>query len=68
MYSELSGKTVLRLLAKDAVGHTEGMLLAEYAPAWITDLVVNVSLMLLGTLPCVAMSVMGCYNLPLPLL
>ncbi|KAF6021880.1 WDR48 [Bugula neritina] len=51
IFSELSGKTVLRLLAKDAVGHTEGMLLAEYAPAWITDLVVNRKLPAFNKLP-----------------
>jgi len=43
IFSEVNGRTLLRLLCRDAAGHTESMLLSEYAPSWITDLVVQVS-------------------------
>ena len=42
--SEVNGRTLLRLLIRDAAGQTENMLLSEYAPQWITDIVVQVIL------------------------
>ena len=42
-YSEVNGRTLLRLLIRDAAGQTENMLLSEYAPQWITDIVVQVT-------------------------
>ncbi|XP_067928731.1 WD repeat-containing protein 48-like [Watersipora subatra] len=41
IFSEVTGRTLLRLLARDAGGSTEGILLSEYAPSWITDLIVH---------------------------
>ena len=41
MISEVGGRTLYRLLARDAGGETEGVLLNETVPAWVVDIVVE---------------------------
>ena len=39
--SQVGGRTLYRLLARDAGGETEGVLLNETVPAWVVDIVVE---------------------------
>ncbi len=39
--SEVGGRTLYRLLCRDAGGETEGTLLTETVPTWVADIVVN---------------------------
>ena len=39
--SEVGGRTLYRLLARDAGGETEGVLLNETVPSWVIDIVVE---------------------------
>ena len=41
IFSEVGGRTLYRLLARDAGGETEGVLLNETVPAWVVDIVVE---------------------------
>lgn len=41
--SEVGGRTLLRLLCRDAGGETEQMLLGETVPPWVVDITVEVS-------------------------
>jgi WD repeat-containing protein 48 len=41
IFSEVGGRTLYRLLARDAGGETEGVLLNETVPAWVIDTVVD---------------------------
>ena len=41
IFSEVGGRTLYRLLARDAGGETEGVLLNETVPAWVIDIVVE---------------------------
>lgn len=41
IFSEVGGRTLFRLLAKDAGGDTEGMLLNETVPMWVVDITVE---------------------------
>lgn len=41
IFSEVGGRTLYRLLARDAGGDTEGVLLNETVPAWVVDIVVE---------------------------
>lgn len=43
-YSEVGGRTLYRLLARDAGGETEGVLLNETVPAWVVDIVMEKTL------------------------
>lgn len=40
-YSEVGGRTVCRLLVRDAAGDSESTLLHETAPQWVTDVVIE---------------------------
>ena len=40
-FSEVGGRTLYRLLCRDAGGETEGTLLTETVPSWVADIVVN---------------------------
>ena len=42
--SEVGGRTLFRLLCRDAVGETEQQLLNEMVPLWVVDITVEVSL------------------------
>ena len=42
-FSELGGRTLFRLLCRDAAGETEQMLLNETVPGWVVDIAVEVS-------------------------
>lgn len=42
--SEVGGRTLYRLLARDAGGETEGVLLNETVPAWVVDIVMEKTL------------------------
>jgi len=41
IFSEVGGRTLYRLLARDSGGETEGVLLNETVPAWVVDIVVE---------------------------
>ena len=41
IFSEVGGRTLYRLLARDAGGETEGVLLNETVPPWVIDIVVE---------------------------
>ncbi len=41
--SEQGGRTLFRLLCRDAGGETEQMLLNETVPSWVVDIAVDVS-------------------------
>ncbi len=41
IFSEVGGRTLYRLLARDAGGETEGVLLHETVPSWVIDIVVE---------------------------
>lgn len=41
IFSEVGGRTLYRLLCRDAGGETEGTLLTETVPTWVADIVVN---------------------------
>lgn len=41
IFSEVGGRTLYRLLARDAGGETEGVLLNETVPTWVIDIVVE---------------------------
>lgn len=41
IFSEVGGRTLYRLLARDAGGETEGVLLNETVPCWVIDIVVE---------------------------
>ncbi|TRY75454.1 hypothetical protein TCAL_07104 [Tigriopus californicus] len=41
IFSEVGGRTLYRLLARDAGGDTEGVLLNETVPSWVIDIVVE---------------------------
>ncbi len=41
IFSEVGGRTLYRLLARDAGGETEGVLLNETVPHWVVDIVVE---------------------------
>ena len=41
IFSEVGGRTLYRLLARDAGGETEGVLLNETVPSWVMDIVVE---------------------------
>ncbi len=41
IFSEVGGRTLYRLLARDAGGETEGVLLNETVPSWVIDIVVE---------------------------
>lgn len=40
-FSEIGGRTVCRLLVRDAAGENESSLLHETVPSWVTDIVVE---------------------------
>lgn len=40
-YSEIGGRTVCRLLVRDAAGENESSLLHETVPSWVTEIVVE---------------------------
>ncbi|CAL1530062.1 unnamed protein product [Lymnaea stagnalis] len=40
IFSEVGGRTLFRLLARDAAGETEQMLLKETVPSWVLDVIV----------------------------
>ena len=42
--SEVGGRTLYRLLVRDAAGETEGVLLNETVPSWVRDIVVDKNL------------------------
>lgn len=42
--SEVGGRTLYRLLVRDAGGDTEGVLLNETVPPWVVDIVVEKNL------------------------
>ncbi len=42
-FSEVGGRTLFRLLCRDAGGDTEQMLLNETVPTWVVDIAVDVS-------------------------
>lgn len=44
IYSEVGGRTLYRLLVRDAAGETEGVLLNETVPSWVRDIVVDKNL------------------------
>lgn len=39
--SEIGGRTVCRLLVRDAAGENESSLLHETVPSWVTDIVIE---------------------------
>ena len=41
VFSEVGGRTLYRLLVRDAGGETEGVLLSDTVPQWILDTVVE---------------------------
>lgn len=41
VFSEIGGRTVCRLLVRDAAGENESSLLHETVPSWVTDIVVE---------------------------
>lgn len=41
IFSEVGGRTLYRLLARDAGGETEGVLLNETVPSWVIDIVID---------------------------
>lgn len=41
IFSEVGGRTVCRLLVRDAMGETESALLHETVPSWVTEVVVE---------------------------
>lgn len=41
IFSEVGGRTVCRLLVRDAAGENESSLLHETVPSWVTDIVVE---------------------------
>ena len=41
IFSEVGGRTLYRLLVKDAAGETEGVLLTETVPSWVVNIVVD---------------------------
>ncbi|XP_024938013.1 WD repeat-containing protein 48 isoform X2 [Cephus cinctus] len=44
IFSEVGGRTLYRLLVRDAAGETEGVLLNETVPPWVVDIVVDKNL------------------------
>ncbi|KAJ8676725.1 hypothetical protein QAD02_012512 [Eretmocerus hayati] len=44
IFSEVGGRTLYRLLVRDAAGETEGVLLNETVPTWVRDIVVDKNL------------------------
>ncbi|XP_049836290.1 WD repeat-containing protein 48 [Schistocerca gregaria] len=44
IFSEVGGRTLYRLLVRDAGGETEGVLLNETVPPWVNDIVVEKNL------------------------
>ncbi|CAB0033638.1 unnamed protein product [Trichogramma brassicae] len=44
IFSEVGGRTLYRLLVRDASGETEGVLLNETVPSWVRDIVVDKNL------------------------
>lgn len=40
-HSEIGGRTVCRLLVRDAAGENESSLLHETVPSWVTDIVIE---------------------------
>lgn len=44
LFSEVGGRTVYRLLARDAAGETESVLLNETVPPWVVNIVVDKNL------------------------
>jgi len=42
--SEVGGRTLYRLLVRDAAGETEGVLLNETVPPWVVNIVVDKNL------------------------
>jgi WD repeat-containing protein 48 len=44
IFCEVGGRALFRLLARDAGGDTEQMLLNETVPSWVVDVVVHVSI------------------------
>uniref|UniRef100_A0A0B6ZUX5 Uncharacterized protein n=1 Tax=Arion vulgaris TaxID=1028688 RepID=A0A0B6ZUX5_9EUPU len=51
IFSEVGGRTLFRLLARDAGGETEQMLLKETVPPWVLDVIVFKELPKLNKLP-----------------
>ena len=43
-YSEVGGRTMFRLLCRDAGGETEQMMLNETVPQWVVEITVEVSI------------------------
>ena len=41
LFFQVGGRTLYRLLARDAGGETEGVLLNETVPSWVVDIVVE---------------------------
>lgn len=41
IFSEIGGRTVCRLLVRDAAGENEGALLHETVPSWVTEIVIE---------------------------
>ena len=46
IFCEVGGRALFRLLARDAGGDTEQMLLNETVPSWVVDVVVHVSIVI----------------------
>lgn len=44
IFSEVGGRTLYRLLVRDAAGETEGVLLNETVPSWVRDIVIDKNL------------------------
>ncbi|XP_066597028.1 WD repeat-containing protein 48 isoform X2 [Prorops nasuta] len=44
IFSEVGGRTLYRLLVRDAAGETEGLSLTETVPAWVVNIVVEKNL------------------------
>ncbi|XP_071554864.1 WD repeat-containing protein 48 isoform X1 [Temnothorax nylanderi] len=44
IFSEVGGRTIYRLLVRDAAGETEGVLLNETVPPWVVNIVVDKNL------------------------
>ncbi len=53
-FSEVGGRTLFRLLCRDAAGETEQLLLNEMVPLWVCDITVEVG----PTNGCCMLSVM----------
>lgn len=58
VFSEVGGRTLYRLLVRDAGGETESVLLGETVPSWVVDIVVDRNMPKFNKIPF--------YLIPLP--